>query len=361
MYQERIASLAKELGKEGIGALLVSDPYSVEYLTGIMIMSGERMNVLAVRCDGSAKLLTSKLFPQGDGCPVPVRYYDDTEDPTVMVAEELRRAGTVGVDKTWRAAFLLPLMEKMKDSSFVIGSGSVDRMRQVKSGEELALMREASRLNDLAMERLIPLVVKGYSEKELAGELEKIYRSIGADGFSFEPICGYGKNAADPHHMNDDSKGKRGDSVVLDIGCKKDGYCSDMTRTVFIGEADEEARKIYDIVLEANLRGIAAVKPGAKFSEIDRAAREYIENAGYGEYFTHRLGHSIGREVHEWGDVSAANEETVKEGMVFSIEPGIYLPGRVGVRIEDLVAVTADGCEVLNSFPKKLITVEEQS
>ena len=196
---------------------------------------------------------------------------------------------------------------------------------------------------------------QGMTEQELAEELQKIYLELGAEGYSFEPICAYGANAADPHHMTDTvSVGKTGDSVVLDIGCKKDGYCSDMTRTVFIGEASEQAREVYDTVLQANLRAIAAVKPGARFCDVDKAARDYITEKGYGPYFTHRTGHCIGQEVHEAGDVSSVNENVLKPGMIFSIEPGIYLEGKVGVRIEDLVLVTEEGCEVLNRADKAL-------
>ena len=144
---------------------------------------------------------------------------------------------------------------------------------------------------------------------------------------------------------------------MLDIGCIKDGYCADMTRTVFIGEVSDEARKIYEIVLEANRRGIAAAKPGARYCDVDNAARDYITEMGYGEYFTHRTGHNIGMEVHEYGDVSGINENVLKPGMCFSVEPGIYVPGVAGVRIEDLVLITEDGCEVLNNLSKELTVV----
>ena len=145
--------------------------------------------------------------------------------------------------------------------------------------------------------------------------------------------------------------------TVLDIGCLLNGYCSDMTRTVFLGKASDEARKIYEIVKEANRRGIEAVGPGARFSDVDKAARDYITEMGYGDAFTHRTGHCIGIEVHEFGDVSSSNDEILKPGMTFSVEPGIYVPGVAGVRIEDLVLVTEDGHEVLNHFTKDLIEV----
>ena len=158
-----------------------------------------------------------------------------------------------------------------------------------------------------------------------------------------------------------DSTGKSGDSVILDIGCLWNGYCSDMTRTVFIGEVSDRAREVYNVVLEANLRGIAAAKPGNRMCDVDLAARNYIEEKGFGEYFTHRTGHSIGLEDHEFGDVSSVNTDIIKVGQCFSVEPGIYLPDEnIGVRIEDLVLITEDGCEVLNDYTKELIVVPEE-
>ena len=176
-------------------------------------------------------------------------------------------------------------MELGVGTEYINASFIVDNIRQIKSAEEQDLMRQASRLNDLGCEKLIPLVSKGYTELEMGDKLLEIYLELGAEGHSFEPIIAYGDNAADPHHESDNSTGKVGDAVVLDIGCIKDGYCADMTRTVFIGEVSDEARKIYEIVLEANRRGIAAAKPGARYCDVDNAARDYITEMGYGEYF----------------------------------------------------------------------------
>ena len=165
---------------------------------------------------------------------------------------------------------------------------------------------------------------------------------------------GFGGNAANGHHGPDKTPLKEGDCVLFDVGCKKDGFCSDMTRTFFYGEPDEESRRVYETVLKAQLAAEAVIRPGILLSEVDRTARQVIEEAGYGEYFTHRLGHFIGYDVHEAGDVSPASDIVAAPGMTFSIEPGIYLPGKVGVRIEDLVLVTEDGVKVLNHYPKEL-------
>ena len=207
-------------------------------------------------------------------------------------------------------------------------------------------MRKASLENDKIMEQLIPMVVKGYTELELNAIVRDMYKKTGHSDVSFDPITGYGRSGADPRHVTDNTKGKRGDSVVLDIGGILDNYCSDMTRTVFLGNVSEEQKKVYNIVKTANERAIAAVKPGVRFCDVDAAARDYITEQGYGPYFVHRTGHNIGQEVHEAGDVSSANTDILKPGMTFSIEPGIYLTGNFGVRVEDLVLVTEDGCTV---------------
>ena len=174
---------------------------------------------------------------------------------------------------------------------------------------------------------------------------------------SFSPLICYGENSAIPHHDSGTDMPKDNVAILIDMGGRTNGYCSDMTRSFFYGDAPEEYLKIYELVRQANLAGIAAVKPGVKIKDVDNATRSVIADAGYGEFFTHRTGHGIGIEVHEYPDVNSINEMVIEEGMTFSVEPGIYLPNKYGVRIEDIVLVTKDGCEVLNSYPKTLQTL----
>lgn len=343
---------------EGVQYLTLSEPSAINYLTGRKINPGERMMVFLINAlERKAEFILSKLFPQEGEVGCPVTYFDDVDDYVGIVATKIEGNVKVGVDKEWPAKFLLRLMEIQPENKYINGSYILDHIRMIKGEKEQELMIEASHYNDMGMEKLVPLVNKGFSEMGLRDELLKIYLELGTDGFSFEPICCYGANAADPHHENDDAKGKPGDSVILDIGCKINGYCADMTRTVFLGSVSEEQRKVYEIVKEANLRAIAAVRPGVRFCDVDAAARDYITEQGYGDKFVHRTGHSIGQDVHEFGDVSSANADILKPGMVFSIEPGIYLSGDFGVRIEDLVLVTEDGCKVLNNYTKELQVV----
>lgn len=357
MYGTRRGKLFKVMEQHQVDQLIISDPSSIFYFTGKWFHPGERLVVLYLHREGKERLLINELFPVPEDLGVEKVWYKDS-DPGIKILSEWLTEGTVGIDKQWTAGFLLALMEERPNLKYVNGSPLVDSIRRQKDAQEGQLMANASSLNDQAMEKLIATFNGSQTEKAMTQQLLEIYDQLGAHGPSFEPIIAYGPNCADPHHIPDNSLLKPGDSIIIDIGCKKDSYCSDMTRTVFYQSVSPKAKEVYEIVREANERAIAAVKPGVTFAEIDGAARSYIEAKGYGQYFTHRTGHSIGIDVHEYGDVSSVNHEPVLPGMVFSIEPGIYLPGEFGVRIEDLVMVTEDGCQVLNHFTKDLIVIK---
>ena len=210
-------------------------------------------------------------------------------------------------------------------------------------------MRKASLVNDEAMGWLAAQVRVGATEQSIAEGLLGEYRRLGAQDHSFTPIVSFAANAADPHHEPDGTVLAQGDMVLFDVGCKRDWYCSDMTRTFFT--AAPTARR-------ANEAAEALVRPGVTFAQIDLTARHIIEEAGFGQYFTHRLGHQIGLNDHEPGDVSSTHDEPVQVGQCFSIEPGIYIPGEIGVRIEDLLIVTEDGCEILNHYTHEPTVLE---
>lgn len=360
MKTERLNKVLEQMKAAGTTQAIISDSAAIFYLTGRWIHPGERLLALYLNANGNHKLFINELFPVEEDLGVEKVWYNDTQEPVEIIVKYVEKDKTIAIDKNWPAKFLLKLMDLGGGSKFISAASLVDTVRMCKDEEEKELMREASRINDKAVEKLKEYVNKGLTEKEMAQKLAEIYEELGVtEGFSFDPIIAYGANAADPHHETDsNTRAKEGDSVILDIGCVKNSYCSDMTRTVFLGEPSAKAKEVYEIVLEANRRGIAKVKPGVKFCEIDAAAREYIESKGYGKYFTHRLGHSIGIECHDLGDVSAVNQEPVQEGMIFSIEPGIYIPGEVGVRIEDLVIVTKDGCENLNKASKEFTVIK---
>jgi Xaa-Pro dipeptidase len=357
LKQERLKHVTDYMMEKGLAQLLISDPASIFYLTGKWILPGERLLVLHLNLKGEKKLFLNELFPIHEDLGVDLVFFNDTDDCIRILADSLEDKGDIGVDKNWPARFLLRLMDIMPNSKFVNGSDALDRARMIKDPDECDLMREASLLNDAAMNQIIETFDPNDTELDISRKLNDIYVSSGADGLSFTPIIAFGANAAMPHHDTGKAHVKPGDSIILDIGCGKDSYCSDMTRTVFYHSVSDKACEVYEIVRQANQAAIDMVKPGVRFCDVDAAARGVIEAAGYGPYFTHRTGHSIGIEVHDLGDVSSQNIELLQPGMIFSIEPGIYLEGEFGVRIEDLVLVTEDGCEVLNNHPKVLTIV----
>ena len=350
MNQTRIDNCLKKL--KDADALLVSDPSSIFYLIGKMIHPGERFLGLLLQKKNRPKLFLNTLFPFEEDDQIQVIYYSDSDDICSILSKHINKEAVLGVDKCLQARFLLPMQENKIAGKFINGSYAVDWTRAVKDEEELNLLRKASQINDAAMEQFKKLVYEGVSEKQIADQMLDIYLSLGAQAYSFEPIVAFGKNAADPHHMPDDTKLNIGDAVLFDAGCVYNSYCSDMTRTFFFKKRpDETQRKVYELVRKANEEAENYVKAGVRLCDIDKTARDVIENGGYGKYFTHRLGHFIGIEDHEYGDVSSSFTEKTKAGNVFSIEPGIYDPNTLGCRIEDLVIVTENGCEVLNHYP----------
>lgn len=357
MNKERIDGVVANMKEAGLDYLLISEPSSIDYLIDYVNNPGERMYVLMLGTKGDHKLFFNKLFFVDKDLGIDIVWHSDVDDATQTIVDNLKDAKKIGVDKHWSANFLLDLMEKLPDVKFVNGSKCVDYKRMVKDDHEQQLMIEASIINDKAMAEMIKQVALDLSEVEVAGKLKDIYQKLGASDISFDTIVAYGKNGANPHHENDDSRLKPGDSIIIDMGCKYQGYCSDMTRTVFYKEVSQEAKEVYELVKAANEAAEAMIKPGVRLCDIDKTARDLITKAGYGKEFNHRLGHFIGKDVHEYGDVSVNFDLEVQEGMIFSIEPGVYLPGKFGVRIEDLVLVTKDGCKVLNSYTKDLIVI----
>ena len=358
MKKERIQRVLDALKDMGISQMLVIDPMSIYYMTDVMVHPGERFYGLLLKADGNHVFFINKLFTVPENIEIKQVWYSDTDPVMDWVAEEMDSTSTLGVDKDLKARFLLPLMEVGAAKNFINSSLAVDLTRGIKDADEQKKMRAASAMNDQAMEKFKTLIHAGVSEKQVAEKMLSVYLELGADGFSFEPIVSFGANAADPHHMPDDTVLKEGDCVLFDVGCVKDGYCSDMTRTFYYKYVSDECKVIYETVRAANEAAEAIVKPGVVLSELDNAARDYIREAGYGPNFTHRLGHFIGLDEHEFGDVSAVSTWVAQPGMIFSIEPGIYLAGNTGVRIEDLVLVTEDGCEVLNHYSKEIEIID---
>lgn len=350
MYTKRLERVCARLSEKGLTQMIVCDPFSIRYLTGVWIEPFERLYALYLRTDGQHRFFLNTLFVVPD-TNLPRTWFSDTDDGIRIIAGLVDQNADMGIDKNWPARFLLSLMEHNPGVRYLNSSDCVDSVRAVKDEFEQQKMREASLLNDACMEKISAYIKAGMTELECADYVRSLYKEAGCCE-SFSTIVSFGPNGADPHHEPDDTVLQPGDGIVIDMGCEKDGYCSDMTRTFFCQSADPDYAAIHDLVRTANETAEKQIRPGIRFCDLDKAARDVISEAGYGEYFTHRLGHSIGMKEHEAGDVSLANTDVIREGMTFSIEPGVYLPGKFGVRIEDLVLVTADGCEILNHVDK---------
>lgn len=352
----RLEKVLKEMQKRQLTHLIISDPSSIDYLINYKNNPGERMYLLLLSIDGHHKLFMNNLFYLDHELDIEQVWYSDTDNYLQLLADEFDGACSIGIDKNFPARFLIPLMNLVDECHFELGSECVDRVRMIKDEKEQQLMIEASKINDLVVDEVINICAKGdLTEEEVSKQLEGIYQKHGCTANSFEPIVAYGKMVLITFIVEMTVLFKNaGDSIVIDIGGLYKGYCSDMTRTVFYKEVSPKQKAVYELVLKAQKAAEAIIKPGVRLCDIDKCARDIIAEGGYTVEFNHRLGHFIGRDVHEWCDVSQNFDLEVQEGMTFSIEPGVYLQGEFGVRIEDLVLVTKDGCKVLNSYPKDL-------
>lgn len=349
----RIERVLKKMEQKGLTQLIVSDPLSIRFLSGISVNPGERLYALILRTSGKHTMLLNYLYFVKDTGFDEV-WFSDMEDQISIIAEQVNPSEKLGIDKTWPSRFLIPLQEKLPQLKTVWGSDCVDEVRAEKNDEEIAIMKKASEINDAVMEKAADYIKEGMTEKQIADFIDNEFWAAGASATSFDTIVCFGANAADQHHEPSDTRTlKAGECVLIDMGCIWKGYCSDMTRTFYCKTVDAEQAEIHDIVREAVLRAEAVIKPGVRFCDIDAQARDYIDEKGYSEYWKIRLGHFIGQEDHEYGDVSPINTNVAVPGNVFSIEPGIYIEGKYGVRIEDLVLVTEDGHELLNTVEKK--------
>ena len=342
-YQKRIARVIENMRRARIPQIVVTSVPSIYYLTGVWVHDvGERMLAFYLNENGDCRLILHQMFFASLGDYLNAETFTDDEDPVSRVAA-LAQPGKFGVDKFWASHFTVRLMQQRPDTQIVIGSGPVDEARMCKDEQEIALMRESSRRNDEALRRTIAGIYEGMTEKELGNLYIRSAEEVSPEGSGFDPNTSFGSESAELHHSNTQNRLKRGDNILLDVGLRYQRYFSDMTRMAFLGEPTDEMKRLYDMVRRANEAGRAAVRPGVPMCEFDHAARKVIEDAGYGKYFMTRTGHGIGLECHESPNNSASDRTIAKPGMCFSVEPSIALPGRFGIRVEDLVVVPEDG------------------
>ncbi|MFL5897718.1 MAG: M24 family metallopeptidase [Solirubrobacterales bacterium] len=345
--------LERQLAERELDRMLITELTNVRYLTGFGGTNG------ACVCGPGARLFftdfryTERAEAEVEGWEILTL----ANDWLGGIAGHLQ--GRVGFEDDHMSVRLLEkLKEKLPDGAEMVAAGGrVEELRRVKDTEELALIEEAAKLADDALSWSAEQGLAGRTEREVARAFEARIRELGGDP-SFPAIVAAGPNGALPHAEPGEREIGRGELVVFDMGAQIDAYCSDGTRTFATGDPGEEAVAVYETVREAQRASLDAIEPGAKGEEVDRVAREVIEAAGHGERFGHGLGHGVGLELHEGPRLSLRSDDVLAPGEVVTVEPGIYLPGRLGVRIEDLVVVTEDGLRNLSSLPKELQFVE---
>ncbi len=355
MRTDRIEKIINSMRQHNMDQMVISDPSTIFYLTGKFVASGARLFALCLDTQGACTFFINSL--QTDYAPLAegaeIVWYTDSDDSIQILAKKIRTGGTVGIDKNWPSSFLLRLMAAA-DAKYVLNSGIIDYIRMVKDDGEIQLMRETQAVNEKVISEMFQYVSPELTEQKHHRMLHEMYCAHGADGYNIIGVVAYGKSCGYAHHKPDGTTPAAGDCIMIDAGARLNGYRSDMTRTVFYKSVSDEMRNIYEVVKEAQLTAMDAIKPGVRFCDIDKIGRDIITKYGYGEYFTHRIGHNIGIDGHEFPDVGGANTMEVLPNMTFSVEPGIYIPNLGGVRIEDLVAVTENGYECLNKMSKDL-------
>ncbi len=350
----------KILKEKDIQAIIITDPINMRYISGfsggegaLYLSSNREVLITDSRYTEAAAKESSFEIIEENAAHKRMRILSElAESDGVCSIGFEDNAMTYGMYIKYTAAL-------MQVKSWIPLGSAVDNLRLIKSDKEIALMQKASEIADYAFIRTCERIRIGMTELEGAAEIEYQMKQAGAEDVSFATIFAAGKHSSMPHAVPTDYKIQRGDFITIDFGCKYNGYCSDTTRTIVVGEPSWKQREIYEIVLEAHNRALAAVKPGVQGKDIDGEARAVITAAGYGEYFGHSTGHAVGLYIHEEPRFSAASETIYKAGMTGTIEPGIYLPGEFGVRIEDMIVITDEGCRSFTRLPKKLIILNQ--
>ena len=362
-YRARMTRAAEAADAAGLAGVLVAPGPDMVHLTGYRPTADtERLTLLVLRSGHDPVLVVPALeaadAERAAGAPaLTLRDWTDAANPYTLAAGLLDAKGRFGIsDNAW-ALHLLALHKLLPDTSYASLTEALPMLRAVKDAAELERLAAAGAAADATYERILEVRFSGRRESDVAADLAALLTEHGHSQVDFT-VVGSGPNGADPHHEAGDRTIEQGDMVVLDFGGLKHGYGSDTSRTVHVGEPTAEEQRVHDVVREAQEAGCRAVRPGAACQDVDRAARAVITEFGYGERFIHRTGHGIGVTTHEPPYMIEGEEQPLVPGMCFSVEPGIYLPGRFGVRIEDIVTVTASGGRRLNTTARELAVVE---
>ncbi|MEO3385782.1 Xaa-Pro peptidase family protein [Mesorhizobium sp. CAU 1741] len=356
VFAERMARLRAAMKQTGTGLVAIGPGSHMQWLAGfyphpderpcLLLVGPEKAGFLMPALNAEAARLHSDL---------PMFEWADATGPDAALSAAIdaifpQRTGRIVIDETMRADFAFLLADALPVLPRAFTQDTLGLLRSIKDEDEYRRLKACALLNDAAMKAARAALKPGMTENAVAEVVRGHFSQNGGQPLFW--IVGASENGAHPHHATGDRVLKTGDAVVLDIGGRLDGYPSDMTRMAIIGEEPEGYREVHAIVERAVQAALAAAKPGAKASDVDRAARDVIADAGYGDYFVHRTGHGLGIDAHEPPYITATSDVVLEEGMVFSIEPGIYLPGRFGIRLEDIVILRADGPEIFSELPR---------
>ncbi|WP_394188415.1 M24 family metallopeptidase [Paenisporosarcina quisquiliarum] len=364
----KINQISTYLKEHNIDAAFITTPDNVFYISGFRSNPHERLLGVLVFQDAEPLMILPKMEvpdAKNAGWNFDVVGHQDTDQPWQLLKQAIENKkvtpSKIAIEKSHMTVERLEAIQELyPDVTFTRLDDQLNSMRVVKDANELAILREAAAYADYAIEVGVSEIAEGKTELEILTAIELALKKKGISHMSFDTMVLSGPKTASPHGKPGDRKIQKGDLVLFDLGVIYKGYCSDITRTVAFGEPSTKQKEVYETVRKAEQAAVDAVKPGVKAMELDKIARDIITEAGYGEFFTHRLGHGLGISVHEFPSVTGNNEMELIEGMVFTIEPGIYDPSITGVRIEDDVVVTKDGVEVLTKYPKELVIISAE-
>ena len=364
LSKKYIDKLCGIMVKNKIDAMMIGPSVDLKFLMKYSPQPDERFQSLFLLSDKryfyiSPEITYEEIRDKLDN-DADIYKWGDHEEFSDIVADAMNKyklsGKNIGVNNGIAAINLIDIKEKI-NTNFINGHPTLEMLRVIKDESEIENLRKAAKLADEVMGETIDCIRPGMTEKDIKKKIEELFMQKGADELSFEPIIASGPNSSMPHYCEDSRVIQEKDIIILDLGCKYKGYCSDISRTVFVGGITDEEKKVYEIILQANKAGEETAKQGVKAEDVDKASRDIINSEGFGQYFLSRTGHGIGISVHEAPYIRTSNKQILEKGMAFSVEPGIYMQNKFGIRIEDIVVIGTDGPEVLNHFTKEIIII----
>lgn len=362
MKQNRLRKLVNQMNIKKLETLVIITQENLDYLFGFKLNSGKRLTACVINKHGEVIFFINSIYERNtlEQLKYPIKFYHDGEDPIALILNEISFKQHVGVDRNFKYFSINSILERRKDLTLVL-SDCVESLREIKDQSEINALYQSAIITDAVVQQVAQLQTHPTSEGEIAKMVASFFDNYNIDELTFNPIIATGINAVNPHHQAGDDIVGQNDLLLIDIGAKYKGYCSDMTRMYANGGISHELSTLYDHLLEAQQMAIDMIRPGIELREIDLTIRNYLKRYHLEDYFIHATGHGIGLEATELPYINHRNTDIVKEGMVVTIGPGLYLQDKYGLRIEDVVCVTKTGSQSLNRLSKDLLILEEES